>query len=137
VLTAEGYELETLKRPFDVRHVIKASRLKAFLARWRRSSASSAAAPWIQDHRRLRHLSVQSTTEPPQTTMRSRVVRGDQDFAIRRGDVKTLLWLLRTGTRVVHVQWLVDRSADLLFVRLLRLFGVAVVVTGPRCAAAR
>jgi len=127
VLTAEGYELETLKRPFDVRHVIKASRLKMALARWRRPSASSPRV--AVDSGPPAASPLRSTRGDRQTTVRSRVLAAIKTLRVVAAGAKTLLWLLRTGTRVVHIQWLVDRSADLLFVRMLRLCGIAVVVT--------
>jgi glycosyltransferase involved in cell wall biosynthesis len=130
VLTAEGYELETLERPFDVRHVIKASRLKAILSRWRSSaSAEPAAAGPAAAPAPVAAPSPQAAPGRSRDSVRSRVVAAIKTMRFVSDDVKTLMWLLRTGTRVVHVQWLVDRRADLLFLRLLRLCGVAVVVT--------
>jgi glycosyltransferase involved in cell wall biosynthesis len=43
--------------------------------------------------------------------------------------LKAALLLLLNGTRVVHVQWLMDRKADLFFIRILQHLGITVVYT--------
>lgn len=119
VITSESYELKELKRSFAVWYLFKASRLKSWIS------------PLFS-----------SGTNPVQARSSARDMRRDPDEGLTgwlEGQLKSLrcalalckavLWLLLSGTHVVHVQWLIDRRADLLFVRTLRLLGFKIVYT--------
>ncbi len=120
LLTAEGYELDALPRRFAVRYVYRASRLKAWWRRvWaRRPGANGGAA-------RRQAPTVAVGTDEPRPPWREWL----NSVRFAATGVRSVLWLAFSGTRIVHVQWLLDRRADLFFVRLLRLCGFTVILT--------
>lgn len=118
VVTSVDYELLWLPRRFAVWCLFKPSRLRSWLTAVRIRSASGrtrAAVPASPSP--LRRV------DDPRWIARLRSLRLS---AILSWAVVLLTW---RGVGVVHVQWILDRRADLLFLRLLRLFRFRIVYT--------
>jgi glycosyltransferase involved in cell wall biosynthesis len=115
LLTSENYELRDLPRSFDVWFVVKASRLKRWIP------AGAAAPP-----------PALSSTEPSSAAPASwshAAIVNLKTVRLMLVALKTVALLWASGIRIVHVQWLLDRRADLLFVRILSSLGFKVVYT--------
>jgi glycosyltransferase involved in cell wall biosynthesis len=120
IITSEDYELSDLRRNFEVWFLFKRSRLKSWL-----STVGTLLAKSQNSSEPKRSQTGTAQTVPSETwTLRQ--LRSAK-FSLQLAKAAVLLFL--NGTEIVHFQWIVDRRADLLFMRLLRLFGLKVVYT--------
>jgi D-inositol-3-phosphate glycosyltransferase len=108
VITSEDYELTTLGRAFDVWFLFKQSRLKSWLR----------AAHLVTRDRAIGH-------EPSDRWLMGRL----RSFRVTLLLFKAVIVLMLRRTRIVHFQWLMDRRADLRFMRLLHLLRFKIVYT--------
>ena len=118
IITSEDYELRDLRRDFEVWFLFKRSRLKSWLSK---VAAMLVKSPQNGSEPRRLHRGPAQTS-----TWMLRQCRSAK-FSLQL--VKAAVLLSLNGTEIVHFQWIVDRRADLLFMRLLRLFGLKVVYT--------
>ena len=122
LITSEDYELQHLHRSFEVWFLFRRSRLKSWVAPLGRLVSRWSSEP----------------SDPP-SQHGVTPTKGGAATGRLMGHLKTIrytlilfkaaVWLYLSGTRVVHFQWLIDRKADLFFIRLLRLLGLSVVYT--------
>ena len=119
VITSDDYELRDLDRHFDVWFLFKPSRVtswssKAFRgnpAVSRRHAAGPESSP-VGDHRPISWL-----------------IGWLKSLRYTMALSKAAFILRVNGTRIVHIHWMIDRRADLRFMRLLRLMRLKVVYT--------
>jgi glycosyltransferase involved in cell wall biosynthesis len=121
IITSEDYELAALDRSFDVWFLFRRSWLKCWFAKmfsFRTTRVPGAA----------RTPSEESSSERPQNWV-SWLIRELKSLKFTLILFRTAFLLVRNGTDVVHVQWLIDRRADFRFIQLLRALRIKIVYT--------
>jgi len=110
VITTEDYELKHLKRRFELWFLFKKSWIKPAIS----AVFSFARTP---------------PSSPEPRAFGSTATSGLRSLRITLILYKAALLLFMSRTRLVHFQWITDRTADLRFMKLLRTMRIKVVYT--------
>ena len=120
VMTSTDYELRALQRPFAVWYLFKPSRLRALASRLRKFGGRDRAQGLA---RSLPNAPV------PRRPASGRLIDLFRSLRLTAVLLKAAFKLRVDGTHIVHVHWLLDRRADLVFIRALRRLGIRIVYT--------
>ena len=120
VITSENYELRHVDRNFDVWFLFKPSLIKSWSARIFRLVSNRTTG-----HDRASTPAIRQTITGQHAWLTGRLK--SLSYTIRL--FKAAFVLLLNGTRIVHIQWMMDRRADLRFIYLLRLLRFKIVYT--------
>jgi glycosyltransferase involved in cell wall biosynthesis len=120
VLTTQGYELAHLERNFKLKILFKKSATKAFAERL----ISWAAQQSLGDG--SRHTTAQTGRTLNQEIRTPRFLKR---WRLRFLFCRQALAFLWRRPNLIHIQWLMDRREDYIFLILLKFFGFTVVYT--------
>ena len=118
LITSSDYELGALQRRFEVWYLFRPSRLRAWVSK-RRPAASLNAS----------NSPVSSPNSTRQPRWLATCVGAVRTFRVMAVLLRAAVKLRLAGTRIVHVHWILDRRADVMFIRTLQRLGIRVVYT--------
>jgi glycosyltransferase involved in cell wall biosynthesis len=125
ILTSEGYELEHLNRNFTLKMLFRKSRIKNLAAKF------ITQVPTSVFFNRRSNSNGRNPIDRPisQSEQTVQILGFLKILRLRLLLYKTAIALLLHRPDVIHIQWLIDRSEDYKFIRLLKRLGFTTVYT--------